>query len=137
MRRRVVARGRVQGVFFRDTLRNAADREGVAGWVRNNRDGTVAAVVEGAGVHYRTAAVLAFCVAVSNNFLWNRHWTFKATHSRAGFQAARFLVVSLFALAFNLVVLELLVAVASVPKIPAQAVAVLPAIALHLLGHKL
>jgi acylphosphatase len=47
MRRRVVARGRVQGVFFRDTLRNAADREGVAGWVRNNRDGTVEAVFEG------------------------------------------------------------------------------------------
>jgi acylphosphatase len=43
----VVVRGRVQGVFFRDTLRNAADLEGVAGWVRNNRDGTVEAVFEG------------------------------------------------------------------------------------------
>jgi acylphosphatase len=43
----VVVRGRVQGVFFRDTVRNAADREGVAGWVRNNPDGTVEAVFEG------------------------------------------------------------------------------------------
>ena len=44
----MVVRGRVQGVFFRDTVRNAAEREGVAGWVRNNRDGTVEAVFEGA-----------------------------------------------------------------------------------------
>jgi acylphosphatase len=42
-----VIRGRVQGVFFRDTVRNAAEREGVSGWVRNNRDGTVEAVFEG------------------------------------------------------------------------------------------
>ena len=73
---------------------------------------------KGAGVHYRTAAVLAFCVAVTNNFLWNRHWTFKATDGHAGFQAARFLVVSLFALAFNLVVLELLVSVAGMREDP-------------------
>ena len=39
--------GRVQGVFFRDTIRNAAEREGVAGWVRNKSDGTVEAVLEG------------------------------------------------------------------------------------------
>jgi acylphosphatase len=47
MRRRVIVRGWVQGVFFRDTVRNAAEREGVAGWVRNNPDGTVEAVFEG------------------------------------------------------------------------------------------
>jgi acylphosphatase len=47
MRKRVVVSGRVQGVFFRDTVRNAAEREGVAGWVRNASDGTVEAVLEG------------------------------------------------------------------------------------------
>jgi acylphosphatase len=47
VRKRVVASGRVQGVFFRDTVRNAAEQERVAGWVRNNRDGTVEAVFEG------------------------------------------------------------------------------------------
>ena len=47
MSKRVVAKGRVQGVFFRDTVRNAAEREGVAGWVRNNSDGTVEALFEG------------------------------------------------------------------------------------------
>ena len=47
-RRRVVAHGFVQGVFFRDTLRQAALRHRVAGWVRNRGDGSVEAVFEGA-----------------------------------------------------------------------------------------
>jgi acylphosphatase len=46
-RRHVVVHGFVQGVFFRDTVRRHALREGVAGWVRNNQDGTVEAVFEG------------------------------------------------------------------------------------------
>ena len=46
-RKRVVVHGFVQGVFFRDTLRRRADAAGVAGWVRNNWDGTVEAVFEG------------------------------------------------------------------------------------------
>jgi acylphosphatase len=45
--RRVVVRGRVQGVFFRETARRRARRAGVAGWVRNNDDGTVEAWFEG------------------------------------------------------------------------------------------
>jgi acylphosphatase len=47
IRRRVVVHGFVQGVFFRDTVRRRAVGAGVAGWVRNNRDGTVEAVFEG------------------------------------------------------------------------------------------
>jgi acylphosphatase len=47
MRRRVVAHGLVQGVFFRDTVRRLAQQHGVTGWVRNTRDGTVEAVFEG------------------------------------------------------------------------------------------
>ncbi|HKH18429.1 MAG TPA: acylphosphatase [Solirubrobacteraceae bacterium] len=47
VRRRVHAHGRVQGVFFRDSLRRAAQREGVAGWAANRPDGTVEAVLEG------------------------------------------------------------------------------------------
>ena len=41
--------GHVQGVFFRDTTRRQAVQRGVAGWVRNNGDGTVEAVFEGDG----------------------------------------------------------------------------------------
>ena len=47
IRYRVVVWGRVQGVFFRDTVRRAAEAAGVAGWVRNNPNGTVEAVLEG------------------------------------------------------------------------------------------
>ena len=47
VRRRVRAHGRVQGVFFRDSLRRAAEREGVAGWAANRPDGTVESVLEG------------------------------------------------------------------------------------------
>jgi acylphosphatase len=46
-RRRVVAHGKVQGVFFRDSTRREAARLGVAGWARNTADGTVEAVFEG------------------------------------------------------------------------------------------
>ena len=46
-RRRVVVHGDVQGVFFRDSARSEAEREGLAGWVRNRQDGAVEAVFEG------------------------------------------------------------------------------------------
>ena len=44
---RLVAHGRVQGVWFREGMRQEAQRLGVAGWVRNRSDGTVEAVVQG------------------------------------------------------------------------------------------
>jgi acylphosphatase len=47
MRKRVVVHGNVQGVFFRDSTRRLAAQHGVAGWVRNNPDGSVEAVFEG------------------------------------------------------------------------------------------
>ena len=47
IRRRIVVRGHVQGVWFRESTRQRAEREGVAGWVRNRPDGAVEAVLEG------------------------------------------------------------------------------------------
>jgi acylphosphatase len=47
VRRRVRVQGRVQGVFFRDSTREQAEAEDVAGWVTNNSDGSVEAVLEG------------------------------------------------------------------------------------------
>jgi acylphosphatase len=47
IRRRVVVRGHVQGVFFRETTRRRAQALGVAGWVANKPDGSVEAVLEG------------------------------------------------------------------------------------------
>jgi acylphosphatase len=47
VRKRVRAHGRVQGVFFRDSVRRAAESAGVAGWAANRADGTVEVVFEG------------------------------------------------------------------------------------------
>jgi acylphosphatase len=42
-----VVHGRVQGVFFRDTIRRRASERGVAGWARNRADGKLEAAFEG------------------------------------------------------------------------------------------
>lgn len=47
IRRRVIVHGRVQGVFFRDTMRRMAQSRGVAGWASNRPEGTVEAAFEG------------------------------------------------------------------------------------------
>jgi acylphosphatase len=47
IRRRVIVQGRVQGVFFRDSVRRLALQHGVAGSVANRWDGAVEAVFEG------------------------------------------------------------------------------------------
>ncbi|TMA40233.1 MAG: acylphosphatase [Deltaproteobacteria bacterium] len=48
VRAHLVIRGRVQGVWYRGSMENEAERLGVAGWVRNRPDGSVEAEVEGA-----------------------------------------------------------------------------------------
>lgn len=47
VRKRVIVTGQVQGVWYRESCRREAEAAGVAGWVRNNPDGTVEAVLEG------------------------------------------------------------------------------------------
>jgi putative flippase GtrA len=99
--------------------------------------GVFALLSSNLGVHHLIAAVGAFCVAVSSNFFWNRHWTFAAGDGHAGFQAARFFAVSAAALLINLVVLEALVGGASLGDLPAQAIAVAVAMPFNFLGNKL
>jgi putative flippase GtrA len=89
------------------------------------------------GIYHSVAAIGAFAVAVTNNFLWNRHWTFGSSDGPAGFQAARFFAVSLASLALNLVVLEALVASGSVGELAAQAIAVAVAMPFNFLGNRL
>ena len=79
----------------------------------------------------------AFCIAVTNNFLWNRHWTFSAGDGHAGFQAARFFAVSLGGLGVNIAVLAVLVDVAGAPAVASQAVAVGIAMPVNFIGNKL
>ncbi len=96
-----------------------------------------ALLVDGVGAHHVAAALAAFCVALANNFLWHRHWTFESGDGHPGFQAARFLAVSLTALAVNLVVLETLVSGTSMGDLGAQAIAVGVAMPFNFLGNKL
>ncbi|MEX2196298.1 MAG: acylphosphatase [Thermoleophilaceae bacterium] len=59
IRRRVVVHGRVQGVFFRDSIRREASAAGVAGRAANRPDGTVEAVFE--GDQAAVERLMAFC----------------------------------------------------------------------------
>jgi putative flippase GtrA len=88
-------------------------------------------------MQYLLAALVAFCVAVTNNFLVNRRWTFRATGGRVTFQAPRFLAVSVLALVVNLLVLEVLVGAVGMHKIIGQAAAILTATPLNFVGNKL
>src|ERR687891_2379366 len=65
-----------------------------------------AVCVKAIGAHHLIAATAAFVVAVTNNFWWNRHWTFRVRHGHAGFQAARFFTVSVVAFLFAASILE-------------------------------
>ena len=98
----------------------------------------VFAVLSGAlDIHHIPAAIGAFCVAVINNFWWNRHWTFDARDGHAGFQAARFFTISVFAFVFAAAVLEALVRFSSVPEVPAQAISIVAATPLNFIGNKM
>lgn len=108
---------------------------GASGYVVNLA--TFALLVHGAAVDYRIAATAAFALALANNFVWNRHWTFRAGDGHAGFQAARFCVVSLVAFALNLTVLFALVEALGAAEVPAQAVAIAVATPLNFVGNKL
>ena len=96
-----------------------------------------AVCVHGVGVDYHIANVVAWLVAVLNNFVLNRHWTFDAADGRAHAQAVRFLLVSLAAEALSLLLLTVFVEGAGVAKVPAQALAVGCSMPVNFLGNKL
>jgi putative flippase GtrA len=108
---------------------------GASGYVVNLT--VFALCVEVLDLHHLAAATVAFVVAVLNNFWWNRHWTFRAGRGRAGFQAARFFTVSVAAFLFAASMLELLVSVAEMPELPAQAISIVLATPLNFIGNKM
>ena len=107
---------------------------GASGYVVNLA--VFAALVTGADVDYRLAAVCSFVVAVTNNYAWNRIWTFRDSRGRVGIQGARFFTVAVVALLANLVVLEVLVRL-GVGEVPAQAVAIVLVTPINFVGNKL
>ncbi|HEY2283657.1 MAG TPA: GtrA family protein [Solirubrobacteraceae bacterium] len=93
--------------------------------------------VHALSIDYRAAYVLAWLVAVTNNFLLNRHWTFDAAAGSVRFQAIRFFVVSLVAAGFGFLLLTLFVEGAGLAKVPAEALAVAASTPLNFIGNKL
>ena len=107
---------------------------GVIGYVINL--GVYTLLLRGGGLHYLAAATGSFLVAVTNNYTWNRLWTFRAQRGHVGYQGLRFFVVSTVALAANLLVLHLLVQ-AGLGKVLAQAIAIVLVTPLNFVGNKL
>ena len=93
--------------------------------------------LEATGVHHLVAATAAFAVAVANNFWWNRHWTFDARGGHAGFQAARFFTISVFAFFFAAALLESLVRFTPLSEVSAQALSIVAATPLNFVGNKM
>lgn len=107
---------------------------GASGYVVNL--GVYTILLHGFGLHYLVAAVGSFLVAVSNNYLWNRVWTFRSARGSVVFQGLRFFVVSVLALAANLAVLALLVELGT-DKVVAQAIAIVLVTPVNFVGNKL
>ena len=95
-----------------------------------------ATLIHWADMHYIPAAVCSFLVAVTNNYIWNRAWTFRHQRGHIAYQGLRFLVVSTIALAANLAFLAVLVAL-GMPKVPAQAIAIVLVTPWNFVANKL
>ncbi len=107
---------------------------GAAGYVVNLA--VYAVGVHGAHLDYRLAAAAAFCFALSTTFALNRRYTFEATGGRLHHEAGRYLLVSLVGFATNLLALQLLVDVAMLAKVPAQAIAIVIAAPVNFVGQR-
>ena len=95
-----------------------------------------AVLLDAAGLHYISAAVGSFLVAVTNNYAWNRMWTFRAQRGDVAHQGMRFFLVSTLALVANLAVLHTLVTL-GLGEFVAQAIAIVLVTPVNFVGNKL
>ena len=107
---------------------------GTSGYVLNLA--VFVALLRGLDLHYLLAATGSFLVAVTNNYTWNRVWTFRGQRGHVAYQGLRFFVVSVIALAANLLILHTLVQL-GLAKVLAQAIAVILVTPLNFVGNKL
>ena len=94
------------------------------------------ALLRGAGWHYIYAATVSFLVAVTNNYLWNRLWTFRDQRGHVGFQGLRFFTVAVVAYGANLGILSALIAL-GMDKVAAQAIAIVLVMPFSFTANKL
>jgi putative flippase GtrA len=107
---------------------------GVSGYAVNLAVYT--ALLDGADIDYRLAATGSFVVAVLNNYLWNRLWTFRDARGHFAFQGLRFFTVALLAYLGNLAILTVLVEL-GVGQIVSQAIAIVLVTPANFIGNKL
>ena len=93
-------------------------------------------LLKGFDFHYLLAATCSFLVAVTNNYTWNRLWTFRGQRGHVAYQGLRFLIVSIVALDANLLILHGLVQL-GLSKVLAQALAIILVTPLNFVGNKL
>jgi putative flippase GtrA len=108
---------------------------GLSGYVVNLV--VYALLLKQAGLHYLLAATVSFLVAATNNYIWNRLWTFRHQRGHVAYQGLRFLIVAVLAYGANLLLLTGLVEVVGVDKIVAQAIAIVLVTPLNFIGNKL
>ena len=107
---------------------------GATGYVVNLAVYTV--LLNGVGLHYVPAAIGSFLVAVTNNYFWNRLWTFRGERGHVVHQGLRFLIVSTIALVANLLVLHALVQ-SGLGEVVSQAIAIMLVTPVNFVGNKL
>jgi putative flippase GtrA len=138
---------RPAGTLPRRRKRLAASFRSVRNWQQLGKFAVVGAVGYGinlavytalidAGLHYLVAAACSFLVAVTSNYTWYRHWTFRDERGHVGVQGMRFFVVSLASLGANLLLLEILVTLGT-SKFVGQAIAIILVTPLNFVGNKL
>jgi dolichol-phosphate mannosyltransferase len=88
------------------------------------------------GLHYISAAIGSFLVAVTNNYALHRLWTFRSQRGGVAYQGSRFFLVSTMALLANLAVLQVLVSAGLGEKV-AQAIAIVLVTPVNFIGNKL
>ena len=94
------------------------------------------ALLDGANLDYRVAATGSFLVAVTNNYLWNRLWTFRRDRGHFAHQGLRFFAVSVIVYLGNVAILTVLVEV-GLGKVVAQAIAIVLVTPANFIGNKL
>jgi putative flippase GtrA len=108
---------------------------GAVGYVVNLA--VFAAAAHGLAIDFRAAAVVSFALALLTTFVLNRRFTFAATDGQVARQLGRYALVNLGGFVTNLVVLILLVSVAGLLKLPAEAIAAAVAAPVNFAGNRL
>ena len=107
---------------------------GVSGYAVNLA--VYAVLLREAGFHYALAATCSFLVAVTNNYTWNRVWTFHALRGHVGWQGLRFLIVAVLAYGANLALLTGFIAL-GLDEVLSQAIAIVLVTPINFVGNKL